>query len=103
MIEILYLEPMIYILNVDIFRLEANRLENESYFTEASADCCQKLSVLLCFTHRIPSQIHLQQLGPVCKHILQALKTQKQIPTIRFFPLPSAYVVNPLKTASKCP
>lgn len=69
----------------DIFRLEAH---SESYFTQASADCGQELSVLLHFTHRIPSQIHLQQIGPVWKHILQVLKIQKKKPTPRFFPPP---------------
>lgn len=54
--------------------------ENDSYFTEASAECDQELSVLLSFTHRIPSQIRLQQLGPVWEHVLQVLKEQKQTP-----------------------
>lgn len=57
-------------------------VEDGWYFTEASADCNQKLSVLLSFTHWIPSQIHLQQLGPVCEDILQVLKMQKQTQTI---------------------
>lgn len=43
----------------------ATEQESEECFTQASAGSDQSVSVLGQFTHRIPSQIHLEQLRPV--------------------------------------
>lgn len=44
--------------------------EHEEFLTEAFAHRYQVVSVLRCFTNRIPAQIQMKQLRPVAKHIL---------------------------------